>query len=74
MGAAWARLGAMAPHLYSFVLSFGMVAMWWCVHMHVTRDFARFDFPTAFLNIVLLLTMTLMPFVAGARRFGLGKQ
>jgi uncharacterized membrane protein len=61
----WTLLAAMAPHFYAFTFSFFMVGMWWTVHMQVTRDFARFDGATAALNLMFLLAIALMPFVAG---------
>lgn len=61
---AWTAMSRVAPHFYSFVLSFGIVAMWWALHMRVTRNFARFDVATAVFNLVFLFTITLMPFAA----------
>ena len=61
----WAALLRVAPHFSAFALSFAIVAMWWGLHMRVTRNFARFDGLTMVLNLLFLFTITLMPFVAG---------
>lgn len=63
--AAWNALFTVAPNFWSFLLSFAIVGMWWSLHMRVTRSFARFDGLTAFFNFVFLLSIALMPFVAG---------
>src|SRR5262249_45678613 len=51
---AWNALLRVLPHLISFLLSFGIVAMWWSLHMRVTRNFARFDGLTAVFNFLFL--------------------
>jgi uncharacterized membrane protein len=57
-------LAAMAGNLFSFFISFALVGLWWFVHMRITKPLLIFDGPTAFLNFVFLLTVTLVPFAS----------
>lgn len=57
-------IGAMARNLFSFIISFALVGLWWSVHMRITKPLLTFDWPTALLNFIFLLTVTLVPFAS----------
>lgn len=59
-----AGLQALAPHFMSFVLTFAVVSIFWAAHMSYTRRMAAFDWPTAWLNLLLLFTIALLPFAS----------
>ncbi len=50
--------------IFAYVVSFGIVTLWWSVHMRVTRSMHRFDWPTAICNMLFLFTVTIIPFAA----------
>ncbi len=50
--------------LFAYLVSFGLVGLWWSIHMRVTRSLHQFDWPTAIANLFFLLTVTLVPFAA----------
>jgi uncharacterized membrane protein len=54
----------MARNLFSFIISFMLVGLWWFVHMRITKPLQVFDWPTAILNFTFLLTVTLVPFAS----------
>lgn len=62
--AVWQTLGNMALVFFAYFTSFALVALWWTVHMRVTRSLKAFDWPTAIWNLVFILTVTLIPFAS----------
>ncbi|HRE44092.1 MAG TPA: TMEM175 family protein [Terricaulis sp.] len=63
-GRFWAEAAALAPQLGAFLISFALAAMWWLVHMAVTRELRAFDWPTAICNLLFLVFIVLLPFAA----------
>jgi uncharacterized membrane protein len=53
--------GASEP-LIAFVVSFGIVGLFWLVHVITLRTLAAFDWLVAAMNVVFLFTVTLTPF------------
>ena len=53
------------PKFVAFCASFALVAVFWAGHMAITRRIAAFDWPSAWLNLVFLFTIAVMPFVSG---------
>jgi uncharacterized membrane protein len=62
----------MAPRLFAFALSFAIVGIFWLAHMSTTRRVARFDWPTAVINLVFLLPICLVPFSSAWLGEGIG--
>ncbi len=60
----WAALAGIAPQFASFLISFGLAALWWSVHLSATRELKAFDWPTALCNLVFLVCIVLLPFAA----------
>lgn len=57
-----AALGAMAPRLASFGLSFLVIALWWRGHQRLFRSLGRFDGRLVALNLVMLAGIVFLPF------------
>ena len=53
------------PKFVAFFASFALVSVFWASHMAITRKMSAFDWPTAWLNLVFLFTIAVMPFVSG---------
>jgi uncharacterized membrane protein len=51
-------------HLAVFAGSFALIAMYWLVHVNITRRLARFDWPSAIVNLVFLFPVCLIPFAS----------
>lgn len=51
-------------HLFVFAGSFALIAMYWLVHLNVTRRLNRFDWPSAIANLVFLFPISLLPFAS----------
>lgn len=60
----WSGLIALQPKFFAFAGTFGMVGLFWAAHMAVTRRLIVFDWVTAWVNLVFLMTNALMPFGA----------
>ena len=60
----WAALGGLSRHFAAFAITFGLVALWWLIHMRVTRRLAIFDWPTAICNLLFLFFICLTPFAS----------
>jgi uncharacterized membrane protein len=60
----WRELAQMAPQFASFLISFGLAALWWGVHLSATRELRVFDWPTAICNLLFLVWIVLLPFAA----------
>jgi uncharacterized membrane protein len=60
-----AYLTALTPRIMSFVISFAVVGVYWSSHHRYFRYIKRYDGRLIFLNLVFLLFIVLMPFVAG---------
>lgn len=70
-----ASLGAMSDRFVAFAMSFALVAVFWAAHLSTLRKLKDFDWPTAWLNLLFLFPVCLMPFVSalvGQTRFGPG--
>ncbi|MET0271950.1 MAG: TMEM175 family protein [Phenylobacterium sp.] len=65
-------LGGMAGHFVAFAMSFGLIGVFWAAHMNTTRRLLRFDWPTAWMNLVFLFPVCLMPFASALLGGGLG--
>ncbi len=55
----------LTPKFVAFFSSFALVAIFWASHMAITRKASAFDWPTAWLNLLFLSTIAVMPFVSG---------
>lgn len=63
-GGLMAALGHMTPHFVAFASSFGLISIFWAAHMAIMRRLTLFDWPVAWLNLVVLFTIALMPFAS----------
>lgn len=66
-------LAAMSGHFVAFFMSFGLVSIFWVAHLNTLRALQRFDWTTAWANLVFLAPVCLMPFASslvGERGFG----
>ncbi|MFL5296182.1 MAG: TMEM175 family protein [Phenylobacterium sp.] len=61
LGDAHAMRG-MASRLFALALSFAVIAIFWLAHLNSTRRLLRFDWPTAFVNLLFLFPICLLPF------------
>jgi uncharacterized membrane protein len=59
-----ARLSELTPRIMSFVISFAVVGIYWSSHHRYFSYIKRYDGRLIFLNLVFLLFIVLMPFVA----------
>ena len=59
-----AALGGLTGKFVAFAASFALVAIFWAAHMTITRRLAIFDWPVAWLNLIFLFTIAVMPFVS----------
>ena len=59
-----AALGHMTPHFIAFASSFGLISIFWAAHMAIMRRLTLFDWPVAWLNLIFLFTIALMPFAS----------
>lgn len=57
-------LAALSGHFEAFAITFGLVALWWLIHMRATRRLAVFDWPVAICNLLFLFFICLMPFAS----------
>jgi uncharacterized membrane protein len=62
--AIWHALAGVGRVLFSYLVSFVLVSLWWTIHMRVTRSMHQFDWPAASANLFFLLTVTLVPFAS----------
>ncbi|MFN8473992.1 MAG: TMEM175 family protein [Anaerolineae bacterium] len=60
-----ARLVDMWPRFLSFIVSFGVVAVYWSSHHRHFGLIQRYDGRLILLNMLFLLCITCMPFIAG---------
>lgn len=56
------KLAALQPQFVSFVISFAVVGMYWMVHHRMFRYIKRYDGLLMGLNLLLLLSIVLLPF------------
>ena len=65
-GVAYANLGGaliqLAPKILSYLLSFLVVGIYWSIHHSALARLRRIDGAVLFLNLMLLLLVTFMPF------------
>ena len=54
----------MIPHFIAFLASFGVISIFWAAHMSIFRRMKMFDWPVAWLNLLFLFTIALMPFAS----------
>jgi uncharacterized membrane protein len=59
-----ARLAELTPRIVSFVISFAVVGIYWSSHHRYFGYIRRYDGRLIFMNLVFLLFIVLMPFVA----------
>jgi uncharacterized membrane protein len=59
-----AALGGMIRHFIAFIASFGVISIFWAAHMAIFRPMKVFDWPVAWLNLLFLFTIALMPFAS----------
>jgi uncharacterized membrane protein len=57
-------LTKMLWHVFSFAMSFALVAIFWLAHMSTTSVLRRFDWPTTVVNFAFLFPICLIPFVS----------
>lgn len=59
-----AALGHMAPQFVAFIASFAVISIFWVGHMSIFRQIKAFDWMVAWLNLLFLFTIALMPFAS----------
>lgn len=59
-----AALVQLSPKFVAFAASFSLVSIFWLAHMSTTRRLVVFDWTVAWLNLVFLFTIAIMPFVS----------
>jgi uncharacterized membrane protein len=57
-------LAGVGRTMFAYIVSFILVGLWWSIHMRVTRQLHRFDWPVAIANLFFLLTVTIVPFAS----------
>lgn len=62
IGNLWPALAAMWSKFLAFGMSFALTALWWTVHVRMTRRLVVFDWPTAICNLLALACVTVLPF------------
>jgi uncharacterized membrane protein len=67
-------LRGMAGHFAAFAMSFALIGVFWAAHMNTTRRLSRFDWPTAWMNLVFLFPVCLMPFASALLGGGFGNE
>ncbi len=55
-------LDILHPKMKGYVLSFAIVGVYWIAHHHIFRVLRRADRSLMWLNLVFLLSVTLLPF------------
>ena len=61
-GALWAALGALWPSYRSYLISFGVIGLYWQAHHRTFRDVERYDGLLMILNLLFLLCIAFSPF------------
>ncbi|HTW39830.1 MAG TPA: TMEM175 family protein [Thermoplasmata archaeon] len=51
--------------IVGFVFAFVMIGVWWIVHNRTFQYIARYDSPLVWINMMILIQVSLMPFVMG---------
>ena len=64
-GADWDALAPLAPTLFSYVLSFAYVGIYWNNHHHMLHAVAKINGAVLWANLHLLFWLSLVPFVTG---------
>jgi uncharacterized membrane protein len=59
-----AALTALTPKFIAFAASFALVSIFWAAHMAITRRLTTFDWTSAWLNLLFLFTIAVMPFAS----------
>ena len=54
----------LTPKFVAFAASFALVSIFWAAHMAITRRLRFFDWTAAWLNLLFLFTIAIMPFVS----------
>lgn len=62
----------MGPHFLAFFMSFALIGILWTAHMNMTRRLIHFDWPTAWVNLLFLFPVCLIPFASAWFGKGLG--
>lgn len=57
-------LRGMSRHFIAFASSFALISIFWAAHMSIMRRIVVFDWLVAWLNLLFLFTIALMPFVS----------
>ena len=57
-------LKALSPKFFAFAASFALVSIFWTAHMAITRRLAVFDWTAAWINLLFLFSIAVMPFVS----------
>ena len=63
--ALWQDIIDQSRYFLSFVISFALGSAFWLAHMRTSRMIIGFDWNTAIVNLVHLLTVGLLPYAAG---------
>ncbi len=58
----WPALVRQWPLLFSYVLSFLVVGLYWVVHHHLFKLIVRYDRTILYLNLLFLLVLSFLPF------------
>jgi uncharacterized membrane protein len=51
--------------IFGFVFAFVMIAIWWIIHNREFQYITRYDSPLVWMNMMILVQISLMPFVMG---------
>lgn len=54
----------LTPKFVAFFSSFALISIFWSGHVAMTRRYSVFDWPTAWVNLLFLFTIGMMPFVS----------
>lgn len=64
--------GEMGSRFLAFLMSFALIGIFWAAQMNTTRRMVRFDWPTAWVNLLFLFPICLIPFASAWFGEGLG--
>ena len=59
------ELSVLAPRLLSFLISFMVIGIYWVSHHRYFNHIVRYDGRLIALNLIFLLSIAIMPFIAG---------
>ncbi|WP_037601150.1 TMEM175 family protein [Streptacidiphilus rugosus] len=57
----WHQLGVQWPHYAAYVVSFTIIGVMWVNHHHIFNHLVRVDRPLLFLNLLVLMVVSIIP-------------